>query len=122
VDLDRFFDGAAVDRDAMVSSVSGGRFSGEEYRAALRAHVDNYAGAQIPAEQFTNGHDLITALGITLRARLANRAWNQTCRSEVEKHIRLAFDYMDFTNCGLAGRIAAWQGVEARPPVLRLAA
>ncbi len=122
VDLDRFFDGTTVDREAMVDSVSGGRFSGQEHRAALRAHVDNYASAAILAEQFTNGHDLIAALGIALRARLADRAWKQTCRDEVEKHLRLTFDHMDFANCGLAGRIAAWQAAEARPPVLRQAA
>lgn len=122
VDLDRFFDGAIIDRDAMVKSVSGGRLSDQQHRVALRAHVDNYAAADIPAEQFTNGHDLIAAMGIALRARLADRAVKQTCRDEVEKHLRLAFDHMDFTKCGLAERISAWQAAEARPPVLRLAA
>lgn len=122
VDLDQFFDGTEIDRDAMINSVSGGRFSGQQFRAVLRTHVDNYASANIPVEQLTNGHDLITAVGIALRNRLADRTWKQTCRDEVEKHLRLAFDYNDFANCGLAGRIGAWQAAEARPTVLRHAA
>jgi len=119
VDLEDFFDGSMINRGAMVNAVSAGRFAGAVHRETLRAHVDNYTDATFPNEQFTNGHDLVSALGIALRKRLADRRPPQTWRSEVEAHLRLAFDHIDFASCGLAARISEWQYAETRPSVLR---
>lgn len=119
VDLERFFNGNVIDRDAMIDHVSQGSFSGQHYRTSLRAHVEHYSAVNFALEQFTNGHDLIAAIGIALRNRLANRNRPQTWRGEVEKHLRLTFDVADFGKCGLKDRLLAWQAAEARPSVLR---
>ncbi len=109
VQHDVFFDGHAVDVPAMIDSVSQGRFSSAQHKAALLQHINRYHAAAFDLGQFTNGHDFFAALGIALRSKLGNRQIPQTWRSEVEKHLRLTFDIGDFQKIGCVPKIQDWQ-------------
>jgi hypothetical protein len=119
INLESFFDGAVIDVGRMIEAVSGGKFSAPEHRADLAAHVGHYAGVEMDLRQFTNGHDLIAALGIALRDRVGSRHPAQTRRQEVEKHLRLAFDWADFHAIGLAAKVTAWQASRIGLQVLK---
>jgi hypothetical protein len=122
LELDVFFDGTAVNLSAMIDAVSGGRFASAAHKATLRASVERYTAAEFDLWQFTNGHDLIAAIGIALRSRIGRRAVNQTWRREVEAHLRLAFDWADFHATGLAGKIGAWQAARNGIQVIKAVA
>jgi len=109
VDLEVFFDGSTVNVDKMVDHVSYGRMASENHKSALRCLISRYANEDFDIWQFTNGHDFVAALGIALRDRLGNRNPPQTWRSEVEKHLRLAFDVNDFAQIGLMAKVQKWQ-------------
>lgn len=106
---DVFFDGHSVDVPAMIDHVSNGAFSSAACKAALGGHIDRYSGADFNLLQFTNGHDFFAALGIALRDKLGSRQNPQTWRSEVETHLRLAFDIGDFEHTGCLAKVQAWQ-------------
>lgn len=112
VDHRAFFDGYVVDIDSLVDHLSQGRFSDPASRQALRERIDQFVESDIDLWQVTNGHDLMAAIGIALRQRLGNRAYPQTWRSEVEKHLRLTFDPNDFDEAGLRAKVIAWVGSE----------
>ncbi|WP_419826838.1 DUF4435 domain-containing protein [Sphingomonas sp.] len=109
IDVSQFFDGGDLDIDKMIDHVSTGRFVTDQHKTALRGFVDRYTAAEIDLWQFTNGHDLIEALGIALRDRLGCRRPPQTWRSEVEKHLRLTFDASDLQECGLKSMVETWE-------------
>ena len=119
VRLDEFFDGFVLDINKMIDSVSTGRFGSAECKAAIRAKIDQYSGTDFDLWQFSNGHDLMAALGIALRSRVANRAVPQTWRREVEAHLRLTFDWDDFHATGLAGKIEEWRVARNGPNLIR---
>lgn len=106
---DQFFDGSAVNVDAMIEHVSDARFSSPAQKATLRQHIDCYNAAEFDLWQFTNGHDFFAGLGIALRSKLGTRNAPQTWRSEVEKHLRLTFDLVDFHKTGCLPKIHDWQ-------------
>jgi hypothetical protein len=107
--LHKFFDGRSIDVEAMIGEASFGKFASATHRAALKHHIRNYVSAQFDLWHFTNGHDLIAAIGIALQSRIAGRAIPQTKAAEVERHLRLAFDHSDFDACGLNARVSAWE-------------
>lgn len=106
--LHRFFDGHTLDIDAMVEEASQGVYADAAAKLALRKHIDRYAAIDFDLWQFTNGHDLVAALGIALQDRIGDRVVPQATRREVEMHLRLAFDYADFHASGLAKKIGDW--------------
>lgn len=59
--------------------------------------------------QMTNGHDFCGALGAMLQSEIGNRKIPQTWASEVESHIRLAFDKADFQSLKIFDDIMAWE-------------
>lgn len=106
---EEFFDGAAVDIDSLIDHVSCGKFNSNSYKSVLREHIERYHSADFDLWQFTNGQDLFAGLGIALRDRIGNRNSPQTWRSEVEKHLRLAFDASDFESIGCLPKVIDWQ-------------
>lgn len=108
LELHKFFDGRTLDIDAMIEEASKGAHSHKAAKNALRAHIDHYVAINFDLWQLTNGHDLISALGIALQGRVGDRLVQQAKRSEVEKHLRLTFDHADFQASGLAKRIGDW--------------
>lgn len=113
VDHAAFFNGHAVDVSAMIDHVSCGKFSSQEHKDELLARISQYTAPAFDLWQFTNGHDLIAALGIALRERLGNRHRMLTYRSEVERHLRLAFDVADFQHSGHLAAIRGWEQTRA---------
>ena len=113
LDHAEFFDGHVIDVSAMIDHVSYGKFSSQEHKDGLRARIDQYLAPDFDLWQFTNGHDLIAALGIALRGRFGNRHRVLTNRSEVEKHLRLAFDVADFQHTGHLAAIRNWEQTRA---------
>lgn len=119
IEIYKFFNGHAINIEKMIEEVSKGKFGSKEYKDILRGHIDNYMSAELDLWHFTNGHDLICAVGISLQGRIGDRAIPQTKRVEVERHLRLAFDFADFHACGLAGKILSWEGSRTGLPLLR---
>lgn len=109
IDLENFFDGSILDIGEMVDRVSQGRFNSVECKDALRAQIDRYCDSEIDLWQLTNGHDFMAGLGIALRNRIGNRRNNQTWRSEVEIHLRLALRSGEFVQTGIAAKISQWE-------------
>lgn len=59
--------------------------------------------------QMTNGHDFCAALGAMLLSDIGNRKVPQCWASEIETHIRLAFDKDDFLSLRLFQSVSAWE-------------
>lgn len=106
---DEFYDGATVDIDALINHVSDARFDTVGHRQALRGYISQYTSSDLNLLQLTNGHDFCAALGISLRSRIGRRNNPQTWGSEVEKHLRLAFDINDFRETGILRLIQNWE-------------
>lgn len=119
LEYEAFFNGETIDVDRLVDHLSQGRFGSQQHRETLRARIDQFASSQIDLWQVTNGHDLMAALGIALRGRLGDRKIQQTWRSEVESHLRLAFDASDFEMTGMLARVTAWEQRSAARSILR---
>jgi hypothetical protein len=117
--IEEFFDGRAVNVDAMVDAVSWGAFSGAAEKAALKAHIAHYAGSNIDLQQATCGHDFCAALGIALRDVAGARRPPQTWQSEVEMHFRLAFDLGHFRETHAYVAVTSWEGENAPYRILR---
>lgn len=115
-----FFDGMAIDVDTMVDALCWGRLSTPEHKAELKERVAQFAQSQIDIWQVTNGHDLMAAIGVALRNRLANHAISQTSRGVIESRLSHTFNAADFDDAGLRERIAAWEQAEGGRPSLLL--
>jgi hypothetical protein len=59
--------------------------------------------------QMTNGHDFCAALGAMLLSDIGNRKVPQCWSSEIETHIRLAFDKDDFLSLRLFQSVSSWE-------------
>lgn len=117
--IDEFFDGSAVDVDAMVNVVSWGKFGGAAEKAALKSHIDRYADSNIDLLQATCGHDFCGALGIALRGVAGARKHPQTWQREIEMHFRLAFDLGHFREMAAFGAVSEWEAANEPYRVLR---
>ncbi|BAH98982.1 DUF4435 domain-containing protein [Acetobacter pasteurianus] len=117
--LYKFFDGHTLDINAMIDEASQRAHNNAAAKQVLRTHINRYAAIAFDLWQFTNGHDLVTALGIALQKRIGKRVVSQTTRNEVEKHLRLTFDYNDFHSCGLAKKIENWGKNQCRLGLLK---
>jgi hypothetical protein len=60
------------------------------------------------------GHDVAQVLGIALRKAIGNRQISQTWGSEVEKGMRLAFDWELFNTTHLFEMMCKWE--DSNPP------
>lgn len=63
--------------------------------------------------QMTNGHDFCAALGAMLRSDIGSRKAPQCWASEIETHIRLAFDMDDFRSLKLFQSVLDWEDANA---------
>jgi hypothetical protein len=108
-EVGEFFDGSKIDVTSMVEVVSQGRFSRFEDKQRLSSLIARYSSLSIDLFQLTSGHDVCAAVGVALRQVLGSRRRDQTLRSEIELHIRLAADRNDLEECGLVGRLRAWE-------------
>ncbi len=59
--------------------------------------------------QMTNGHDFCGALGAMLQSEIGKKKIPQTYASEVEGHIRLAFNWEDFQSLKIYSDIVDWE-------------
>ncbi|HEY2708915.1 MAG TPA: DUF4435 domain-containing protein [Caulobacteraceae bacterium] len=109
LDLEPFFDGESINVEKMVEEVSWGKHAADANKAALVEHIGRYAGSNIDLFQATCGHDLCAALGIALRGLAGDRKRPQTWRSEIEMHLRLAFDLDHFREMPACRQIAEWE-------------
>lgn len=117
--IDQFFDGVAIDVDAMVDAVSWGAFSSAANKTALKDHIARYTGSNLDLEQATCGHDFCAALGVILRGIAGGRLPPQTWKSEIEMHFRLAFDLGHFRETPAYAAITAWESENEPYRILR---
>jgi len=113
LNLAAFFDGHTINVEAMIDEASLGKFDTAQDKAALRQRIGQYETANVDLLQFTNGHDLIAAIGIALRDRIGERHPLQSHRGEVERHLRLTFDVADFKQTGHLAAIRNWEQIRA---------
>lgn len=109
IEIYNFFDGSSIDVSLMIECVSQGKFRTSEYKQELFSYINKYKIMDFDLWQFTNGHDFIAGLGIILQKRAGERTVSQTKKAEVERHVRLSFDYKDFYASGLPQKILRWE-------------
>jgi len=109
VSLQDFFDGNAIDVDAMVASVSWGRMNTSEHKETLKNYIERYVKSAIDLRQVTSGHDFCEALGISLRNKAGDRKPPQTWRSEIELHLRLTCDREHFDETNFCNNVRRWE-------------
>ena len=109
-----FYDGKICDIDKMVDSVSFGKFQAAATREASKSQIVKTVGKDLPLNQVTSGHDFCAALGIALRSEIGNRRDQQTWRSEIELHLRLAYSVEEFQTSYLFQSIKSWE--KENPP------
>jgi hypothetical protein len=109
--------GDEIDLEGLIACVSEGRFSSTRHKNALRRNILHHERLEVDLRQFTNGHDVAAALGVMLKHRLGARKPAQCFGSEVEMHLRLAFNAEDFRGTGVFEGIRAWEEVN-RPYVV----
>lgn len=114
LELGTFYDGMSINVDAMIDSASTGKFADAIYKAKLKDYVQKHAAEDYDLLQFTSGHDVCAAIGISLRSHLGQRRPAQTLRSEIEMHLRLSIHKPDLDDIGLSLRITTWEA-ENRP-------
>lgn len=119
LNIERFYDSSGAYLERMIDEVSWGKFNSIEFRSALRSHVERYMASGIDLMQATSGHDFCQALGLWLRQRIGCRRNAQTWRSEVELHVRLAFDIGHFAETNACRAVIDWQAHNRPYQILR---
>ncbi|UQD96099.1 DUF4435 domain-containing protein [Bradyrhizobium japonicum] len=105
---DMFIQNMAVDLDLLIDDVFYGGHTGAQ-RAQLKALVVAHSAQEHDLIQLTSGHDLMRALGLSMRTELAERKHAQTWGREVEMHFRLLFGDDEFRKSPLFTAIRAWE-------------
>jgi hypothetical protein len=109
LDIADFFDGTTIDVVRLVEACSWGRFGDPASKQKIAATIARYARLNLDLYQITSGHDACAAVGIALRVVIGRRKKEQTSRSEIEMHMRLAIDRGDLDQCGLLPKIRQWE-------------
>lgn len=87
--------------------------------AKLKAAVEREASMEHDPYQLASGHDVAAIVGITLRKLLAKRRDAQTWGSEIEKALRLAFDWEALQGTAIYKGLKAWEANNIRYRILR---
>ncbi|MGH6985383.1 MAG: hypothetical protein ACRED9_00900 [Caulobacteraceae bacterium] len=119
IDLEQFFNGRKIDLTKMIDRCSQGKLSGQVARETLEANIRRYLGSGIDIYQIVSGHDFCAALGIALRNVAGTRKHPQTWRSEIELHIRLAFDFDHFREMQAFPQISKWEAENVPRRIVR---
>jgi hypothetical protein len=106
---ENFFDGKSINIEAMINEVSQGTFASTVHRTKLKALIEKYSKLNVDILQITCGHDFCAGLGIALRSELGSRRPPQSWRSEVEMHLRLTYDWADFSNGDTYKSLRLWE-------------
>lgn len=85
----------------------------------LKAAVVREESNERDPYQLANGHDVAAILGIALRKLLAKRRDAQTWGSEIEKALRLAFDWEALMGTAFYKSLKAWEASNFRYRIFR---
>ncbi|GJD30589.1 hypothetical protein PMNALOAF_1836 [Methylobacterium adhaesivum] len=107
--MEDFSDGMSIDIDKLVDGVFEGRAADAAVKADLRQKIERILDRNFDLMQLSNGHDVMTALGLALRSAIGSRSIPQTWGKEIELHIRLAFTDDEFVKCSVCRDIVEWE-------------
>ncbi|WIY27369.1 DUF4435 domain-containing protein [Parasedimentitalea psychrophila] len=82
-DLRLFLAETEIDIDKMIAEVSQGKFSSNKDKELLRKRIDDCLLRKFDLWQFSNGHDLMSAVSIRLEDQIGSRKGSQNYPSEV---------------------------------------
>jgi hypothetical protein len=109
IDVSNCFGRFSVDLEAYVALVFGDRPVAVATKDAIRRRISLAVSAkEYDLYQLTNGHDFHCALGASLLDDLSSRRPPRTWGSEVEIHLRLAFDSADLKALSVHRDILEW--------------
>lgn len=109
IDMKDFLVGEVIDIDQMILSVSTGKFSGAKEMADLKKRVVSCLDAKVDLRDFSNGHDVFAAISIFLENKIGSRRGTGNYPREIERVMRLTFDYEDMKRSGLTNKIRDWE-------------
>lgn len=107
--MEDFSDGFSVDIDKLVDGVFEGRTADANAKADLRQKIERLVPRNFDLLQISNGHDVMTAIGLALRGGIGSRSIPQTWGSEIELHLRLTFTDAEFMKASIYNGIIEWE-------------
>jgi hypothetical protein len=119
IDVQICTDGFVIEIASYVDTILRNEKSPEKYKSDIEKMITNALTNTYDLRQITNGHDFHAALGVCLRSRLGERRDVHTWGSEIEWHLRLAFQDSDLRQTKVFAAIRSWE--DDNPPYLILA-